>query len=47
MDNGYKQSIDEDEMAHLSKSQKKRIKAKAKDKDINKGICLKTEKMKS
>jgi hypothetical protein len=38
VDNASKQSIDEDEWANLSKTQKKRIKAKGKGKDINKGI---------
>ena len=38
MDNQSKQSIVEDDWANLSKTQKKRIKAKTEGKDINKGI---------
>ena len=38
MDNEYKQCIDEDELANLSKTQKKSIKAKSKGKCVNKGV---------
>ena len=44
MDNQSKQSIVEDDWANLSKTQKKRIKAKGKGKDINKGINFQNRK---